>query len=428
MLDKIRIHGGKPLVGEVYISGAKNAALPIIAACLASNGKIVLSNVPNLHDIESMIELLEDLGCNIAFNKKDHTVGHELVIDSSTVNKTIAEYDIVRKMRASILVLGPLLARFHDAKVSLPGGCAIGARPVDMHIEALKKMGGEIKLEDGYIHAKSQGRLKGAEIYFDKVSVGATENVVIAASIADGTTHIYNAAQEPEIEDLCNMLNSLGAKISGIGTQNIVIEGVESLGAGTHKLISDRIEAGTYAIAAAITKGEIILKNCQYEHLLALWEYMRNAGVVIQKLGNDVKVSMKGVERIKPLHIKTAPYPYFPTDLQAQMMTLLTIADGTSQVSETIFENRFMHVPELMRMGANITLNDNVATIEGVNELKNAQVMATDLRASVSLVLASLAAGGESTVNRVYHLDRGYESVEEKLRACGADIERVKEN
>lgn len=426
MLDKIRIRGGKPLFGEVYISGAKNAALPIIAACLASNDTVVLSNVPNLHDIESMIELLEDLGCNVEFKRRDYTVGHELVIDASKVNKTLAEYDIVRKMRASILVLGPLLARFYDAKVSLPGGCAIGARPVDMHVDALKRMGAEITLEDGYIHAKSNGRLKGADIYFDKISVGATENIVIAASLAEGKTTIHNAAQEPEIEDLCNMLNSLGAKISGIGTQKIVIDGVETLGGGSHMLISDRIEAGTYAIAAAITKGEIVLKNCNYDHLLALWEYMRKAGVSVEQVGSDVKVSMSGVDKINSLHIKTAPYPYFPTDLQAQMMTLLTIADGTSQVSETIFENRFMHVPELMRMGANITLNDNVATIEGVDELKNAQVMATDLRASVSLVLASLAAEGESTVNRVYHLDRGYEAVEEKLRACGADIERVK--
>lgn len=426
-MESLLISGSTPLIGSIVVSGAKNAALPIMAASLLSAEPLVINNMPNLADIHSTNELLESLGAKVHFNIRDNSFSHTLAIDAANITNLKADYDLVRKMRASILVLGPLLARFKQAVVSLPGGCAIGARPVDMHLDALKQMGAHIELEHGYVVAHAEDGLKGADILFSKVSVGATENALMAATLAHGKTILRNAAREPEIVDLAECLISMGAKISGHGTDTIEIEGVNALHGATHELMPDRIEAGTFAIAAAATNGRLEINNCRPEHLAAVLHHLRDIGVTVEESQNSMTV-YRASKNIAPINFATAPYPNFPTDLQAQFMTLLTIADGVSHVTETIFENRFMHVSELMRMGANVQLQDNTAIINGVPELKSAEVMASDLRASVSLVIASLCAQGESIVNRIYHLDRGYERLEEKLNACGANIRRVKEH
>lgn len=420
-MDQIRVRGGNRLNGVIEISGAKNAALPLMCACLLTDETLTLTNSPaTLRDIRTLSALLEELGVQMIKDEAAHTIQ----MTSSNDSKCYAPYDLVRKMRASVLVLGPLLARFGHAKVSLPGGCAIGSRPVDLHLDALEKMGAEIVLEDGYINAKAPEGLKGAKITFAKVSVGATENIMMAAALADGTTILKNAAKEPEIVDLGDCLIAMGAKIEGLGTDTITIEGSDKLQAATHKVVADRIETGTWMIAVALTGGEVRLKGSNIEHLEALISPLEAAGLKIEQDGCDILVSRNG----KPLEgtdIMTEPYPGFPTDLQAQFMTMLTLCMGAGMVTETIFENRFMHVPELGRMGADITTQGNSAIIRGVSSLKGAEVMATDLRASVSLILAGLVAEGETKINRIYHLDRGYENIVAKLRACGADIDRI---
>lgn len=419
-MDRLKIEGGYPLNGEIAISGAKNAALPLMCAALLAADRLVLDNVPELHDIASLVDLLENMGAGIT------RTGAQLAIDAAPVNSTLAPYDLVRKMRASVLVLGPLLARFGHAEVSLPGGCAIGTRPVDLHIEGLRKMGAEIELKDGYIHARApQGGLKGAEIAFATKSVGATENLLMAATLAKGVTVLNNAALEPEITDLADCLVAMGANITGIGTETLEITGVEKLAGASHRVIPDRIETGTYAIAAAMTGGEVVLKGARLDHLEALVPVLEAAGVSLKDDGNgNVTVTRKG-NTLNAVDITTAPYPGFPTDLQAQAMAMLTIAEGAGTVKETIFENRFMHVPELARMGADIAVHGASAVVRGVPRLKGAEVMATDLRASVSLILAALAADGTTVVNRIYHLDRGYEKLERKLGGCGAKLERI---
>lgn len=418
-LSQIHIKGGKALKGEISISGAKNAALKHMCAALLVDGMLTLNNCPNkLRDIASQVELLEHLGCKITQE------GSKTAIDASNVNTQEAPYDLVRKMRGSILVLGPLLARFGKARVSLPGGCAIGTRPIDLHIDGLRQLGAEITLKEGYVNAKApKGGLQGAEILFPKVSVGATENLMMAATLANGTTTLSNCAREPEITDLGECLNKMGAKISGLGTTTITIEGVKSLNSATHDVLPDRIEAGTYMIAAAITGGKLKIKNMRPDHLGAVIAKLKATGATVDIEGNDVTVSRKGA--VKSVDIMTEPYPGFPTDMQAQFMALLAIADGAGMISETIFENRFMHVPELVRMGANITVQSNSAIVRGVDKLNGAEVMATDLRASVALVLAGLVAKGTTVVNRIYHLERGYEDLVGKLSACGADIEKI---
>jgi len=420
-MDKLKIEGGYPLNGEIVIGGAKNAALPLMCAALLTEESLVLDNVPHLQDISSLIALLEDIGVT---TQREET---RLTLTAKSVPRTLASYDLVRKMRASVLVLGPLLARFGTAEVSLPGGCAIGTRPVDLHISALEQMGAEIEIRDGYIHARTapEGRLRGAEIVFAKKSVGATENLLMAATLAEGKTVLHNAALEPEITDLAACLTKMGAKISGAGGETIEIEGVETLSGAAHTVIPDRIETGTYAIAAAMTGGTVVLKNARLDLLAALVPVLQEAGVSVEENKNgDITVSRRG-NRLNAVDITTEPYPGFPTDLQAQLMAMLTVADGAGTVRETIFENRFMHVPELMRMGADITVHGSSALVRGVTRLKGAEVMATDLRASVSLVLAALTANGTTTVNRIYHLDRGYEALEAKLGACGAKLERI---
>ena len=419
-LAKIRITGGQPLNGTIPISGAKNAALKVMCAALLGDSPLNLENVPNtLRDIGSQVELLTHLGCTVS--QEDSL----MAINAANITTQTAPYEIVRKMRGSILVLGPLLARFGQAKVSLPGGCAIGTRPVDMHIHALEEMGATITLEDGYINAKApQGGLQGAKILFPKVSVGATENLMMAATLAKGTTTLANAAREPEIKNLGQCLIKMGAKITGLGTDVIRIEGVKSLSGAHHTVLPDRIETGTYIIAAGMTGGTLRLQNAQIEHLSSLMGLLSQAGMEIEQEGNDIIVERNGL-RLKGIDIMTEPYPGFPTDLQAQFMAMLTLAEGAGMVTETIFENRFMHVPELIRMGANITVQGNSAIVRGVKALKGAEVMATDLRASVALVLAGLVAEGETTVHRIYHLERGYERIVEKLGNCGAKIARV---
>ena len=422
-MDRIRIRGGRPLAGEIVIGGAKNAALPLMAAGLLTNDRLTLTNVPQLADIETMTALLAQHGIAVEPLSND---GRSLSLGGPITN-TEAPYDIVRKMRASVLVLGPLLARVGEARVSLPGGCAIGTRPVDLHLKGLEQMGAVISLDGGYIDARvpreNGGRLRGATIVFPFVSVGATENLLMAASLADGRTVLANAAREPEIGDLAKCLVAMGARIEGVGTDRLTVDGVTALHAAEHAIVPDRIETGTYACAAAITGGEVRLKGGQIEHLGAVARTLREAGV-------DVAQETDGllVRRLNGLHgadVMTEPYPGFPTDMQAQFMALMSVAEGAAMVTETIFENRFMHVPELNRMGARINVHGASAIVRGVAQLSGAPVMATDLRASVSLVLAGLAARGETLVNRVYHLDRGYEAVEQKLAACGADIERV---
>ncbi|MFN3828107.1 MAG: UDP-N-acetylglucosamine 1-carboxyvinyltransferase [Micavibrio sp.] len=418
--DLIRIHGGKRLNGTIEISGAKNSGLKLMCASLLTADMMRFTNMPNsLRDIRTLIKVLESIGVTVATGP-DGT----MAIQAKDINDSHADYELVRQMRASILVLGPLLSRMGEATVSLPGGCAIGTRPIDLHLMGLEKMGAEITLEDGYVHAKAPNGLKGAEITFPKVSVGATENIMMAATLAKGKTVLFNAAQEPEISDLGNCLIAMGAKISGLGTSEITIEGVEKLHGATYHVIADRIETGTYMIAVALTGGTLRLKNTQLEFLKALVGPLKAAGVSFDEEGDDIIVHRNG----KPLvgtDIMTEPYPGFPTDLQAQFMTMLTQCEGAGMVTETVFENRFMHVPELCRMGANITVHGGSAIVRGVRKLKGADVMATDLRASVALVLAGLMAEGTTTVHRIYHLDRGYENLVEKLQACGAEIERI---
>ena len=426
-MDRIRIRGGNPLLGTISIGGAKNAALPLMAASLLTSKKLTLSNLPHLVDITTMVHLLAELGVAISMDgnvSNGGNFGRALTLVASEPVQKIAPYDLVRRMRASVLVLGPLLARWGQATVSLPGGCAIGTRPVDIHLGAFKALGAEIELKEGYIKAHAKKGLKGANILFPSVSVGATENVMMAATLAKGETQISNAAREPEVGDLANCLVAMGANIEGIGTDTLKVTGVSELKGANHEVIPDRIETGTYAVAAAMTGGDIIMKGTRLELLNALADVLAKAGVEITGDGATVRVrrvnsSLKGTD------LMTEPYPGFPTDMQAQVMALLSIADGASMITETIFENRFMHVPELCRMGADINVHGSSAIVRGVPTLSGAQLMATDLRASVSLVLAGLAANGETFVNRVYHLDRGYERVEEKLAACGAEIERI---
>ncbi|MBL0317998.1 MAG: UDP-N-acetylglucosamine 1-carboxyvinyltransferase [Alphaproteobacteria bacterium] len=427
-MDRIRIRGGNRLVGTIPIAGAKNAALPIMAASLLSAEPLTLTNIPHLVDIITMANLLGQHGTSFTLSgdlEPGGAAGRALTLHTKDITSYIAPYDIVRKMRASVLVLGPLLARYGEAKVSLPGGCAIGTRPIDMHLKALEQMGAVITLEGGYVHAHVPQRLKGCEIQFDKVSVGATENLVMAATLADGVTTIHNAAKEPEVTDLIHCLKQMGAKIEGIGTSNLVIEGVTSLRPATHHVVADRIEAGTFAAAAVITGGDILLAHIQPDIMTATLEKFQEAGAEIIINDKGIRIRRDSSSPILPCDLTTSPYPSFPTDMQAQMMALFALSNGASIIKETIFENRFMHVSELTRMGANITITGNAALIRGVPDLQGAEVMATDLRASVSLILAGLVAQGETYINRVYHLDRGYERIEVKLRACGADIERV---
>jgi UDP-N-acetylglucosamine 1-carboxyvinyltransferase len=415
-MDSIRITGGAPLTGTIAISGAKNAALPLMACGLLTDERLTLTNVAKLADLATMSDLLSQHGIEVKPNGRSTSLG-------GRITNTEAPYDIVRKMRASILVLGPLLARVGEARVSLPGGCAIGTRPVDLHLKGLEAMGAKISLDGGYIDATARQGLKGADFVFPFVSVGATENLLMAASLADGVTTLKNAAREPEITDLATCLTAMGAKIEGIGTDTLVIEGVKTLHGATHAILPDRIETGTYACAAAITGGDIFLENARAADLGAVLSILQEAGVVITETQNGFRVT-----RANGLHgvdVMTEPFPGFPTDMQAQFMALMAVAEGASMITETIFENRFMHVPELNRMGAKVNVHGSSAIIRGVPKLSGAPVMATDLRASFSLVLAALAAEGETTIARVYHLDRGYEAVEQKLAGCGAKIERV---
>jgi UDP-N-acetylglucosamine 1-carboxyvinyltransferase len=418
-MDRIRIRGGRPLEGAIRISGAKNAALPLMAAGLLTDERLVLSNVPRLADIRTMTDLLRQLG--IAVDPRDDD-GRTLAIGGA-IRQTEAPYDIVRKMRASVLVLGPLVARCGEARVSLPGGCAIGTRPIDLHLKGLEQLGAEIVLESGYVAARAPRGLTGATIVFPFVSVGATENLLMAASLAEGTTVLANAAREPEIGDLARCLTAMGAHIEGIGTGTLTIHGVSALHGAEHAILPDRIETGTYACAAAITGGSVLLEGARAEDLGAVVRVLSDAGVDITEAESGLTISRRN--GLHGADAMTEPYPGFPTDMQAQFMALMCVAEGASMLTETIFENRFMHVPELNRMGARINVHGSSAIVRGVPALSGAPVMATDLRASVSLVLAGLAAKGETVVNRVYHLDRGYESVERKLAACGADIERI---
>jgi UDP-N-acetylglucosamine 1-carboxyvinyltransferase len=424
-VDSIRIEGGRPLYGAIHVGGAKNAALKLMCAALLTDQPLVLDRVPRLADIRTLEVLLAQHGVDIKVQDPDNPQGQRLILQAREITNTTAPYDLVRRMRASVLVLGPLLARCGTADVSLPGGCAIGARPVNLHIDGLRALGAEIEIEGGYIRARAPKGLTGAVIRFPFVSVGATENLLMAATLAKGETVLENAAREPEIGDLAQCLVKMGAEIEGVGTDRLRIVGKPSLGGTSHQVMADRIEGGTYALAAAIAGGKVELIDLPVEHLGAMIDALRRAGVTVEPNGRGTIVSREN-NRIAGVDVITEPYPGFPTDLQAQFMTLMTIAEGAAMVTETIFENRFMHVPELTRMGANITVHHASALVRGVPKLKGAPVMATDLRASVSLVLAGLAAEGETIVNRVYHLDRGYERVEEKLSACGARIERIK--
>ncbi|WP_111734458.1 UDP-N-acetylglucosamine 1-carboxyvinyltransferase [Roseovarius amoyensis] len=421
-MDSILVTGGGPLKGDIPIAGAKNACLALMPATLLSEEPLTLTNAPRLSDIRTMSVLLQSLGAEVTAMQD----GQVLALSGHDLKSHVADYDIVRKMRASILVLGPLLAREGQAVVSLPGGCAIGARPVDLHLKALEAMGAELELRDGYVHASARGGLKGGEVAFPFVSVGATENALMAATLAKGTTVLKNAAREPEIVDLAQCLRRMGAHIEGEGTETITIEGVDRLGGATHRVVPDRIELGTYMLAPAICGGEVECLGGRVDLIGAFCEKLDEAGISIEETERGLKVARKN-GRVKSVDVVTAPFPGFPTDLQAQMMALMCTADGVSVLEERIFENRFMHAPELMRMGAQIDVHGGTARVTGVERLKGAPVMATDLRASVSLILAGLSAEGETRVNRVYHLDRGYESVEEKLGAVGARIERVSE-
>jgi len=415
-VDKIVIEGGKPLRGEVRISGAKNAALPIMAASLLTEGWNTFHNMPDLMDIRTTRKLLQSLGVVI------EGTAETIRLNAGNISNFEASYDLVKTMRASILVLGPLVARLGIARVSLPGGCAIGARPVNLHIKALQDMGAEVALKDGYVEARAK-KLKGTTLYFDIATVGGTENIMMAAALADGVTLLKNAAREPEIINLAEVLNGMGARISGAGTDEIRVEGVERLHPVEAEIIPDRIEAGTFMIAAGITGGEIRVMGCYPPHLDALIEKLRDAGMMIEPIDGGLRAAGDG--RIRSVDVKTLPHPGFPTDLQAQMMSMMAVAEGLSVITETVFENRFMHVGELMRMGADIQIQGSSAIVKGVSSLKGAPVMATDLRASASLVLAGLAARGTTELSRVYHLDRGYQDLEKKFSALGADIKRI---
>jgi UDP-N-acetylglucosamine 1-carboxyvinyltransferase len=421
-MHQIKIMGGVPLKGEIAISGAKNAALPLMTAALLTDESLILTNMPHLADITSMEALLDQHGVHLSSDSNHKT----LTLTARTIHNTTAPYDIVRKMRASILVLGPLLARCGQAQVSLPGGCAIGVRPIDIHLSGLRDLGAEIDLLDGYIHAKAPKGLTGTTITMPIISVTATENLMMAACLAKGETRLINAAREPEIVDLANCLITMGADIAGAGTDTIIIQGKNRLQGGTHRVIPDRIETGTYAMAAAITRGSIHLTNTSLDLIPTASAHLQRAGIRLTPTEQGFHVTAPEND-IHGVDVMTEPYPGFATDLQAQMMALMTICRGASLVTETIWENRFMHVPELCRMGANITVHGSSALVRGIDTLRGAPVMATDLRASVCLVLAGLAAEGETLINRVYHLDRGYERVEDKLRACGARIERIAE-
>jgi UDP-N-acetylglucosamine 1-carboxyvinyltransferase len=423
-MDRIRIRGGRPLHGEIRISGAKNAALPLMATCLLTDEPVRLDNVPDLADINTMTHLLVQHGVEAMTRLagKDRSI----ILSGHNITDTTAPYDLVRKMRASVLVLGPLVARHGEAKVSLPGGCAIGTRPVDLHIKGLQQLGAEIELAEGYMLARAPKGLTGAEINFAKVSVGATENLLMAATLAKGETQLINAAREPEIGDLANCLVSMGAQIDGIGTNHLRIQGVERLHGTTHRVVADRIEAGTYAMAAAITGGDVELIGIHHDLIGSALASLTQAGIACTETARGLRINRSN-GALTGVDVMTEPYPGFPTDLQAQMMALLTTAEGASMITETIFENRFMHVPELTRMGANINVHGSSAMVRGVKRLTGAPVMATDLRASVSLVLAGLVAEGDTILNRIYHLDRGYEKLTQKLSDCGAEIERLTE-
>ena len=422
-MEKISIQGGRPLFGKVEISGSKNSSLSILASCLLTDKKIIISGVPKLTDTFFFLELLSSFGVHVKeLNNFQDTKQFTLIAKKITNNR--APYNLVKKMRASILVLGPLLARTGKAIVSMPGGCSIGSRPVDIHLKSLEKLGAKIFIEKGYIYAEALNGLKGNKIVLPKVSVGATINILMAATLAKGITEIYNAAKEPEIVDLGNCLISMGAKIKGLGTNKILIEGVTKLKEANHKIMFDRIEAGTYALAVAIAGGEIELLGAKKKELKFFLNILETIGVECVETKKSI-IFKKNSNSINPVDITTEPYPGFPTDLQAQLMAVMTISNGTSIITENIFENRFMHAPELMRMGAKIKLKGNLAIIEGVKELKGAEVMATDLRASVSLVLAGLVANGKTNIDRIYHIDRGYQDIVTKLKLCGANINRV---
>jgi len=418
-MDKLLIKGGAPLNGEIYASGAKNSALPILAASLLSDSPVKVGNLPHLNDVTTMLELLGSMGVDVMLSDD-----MEVQVDTSSIKNLDARYELVKTMRASILVLGPLLARYQEATVALPGGCAIGSRPVNLHIDAMSAMGAEINIEDGYIKASVNGRLKGNKISFDPVSVTGTENVIMAATLAEGVTTIQNAAKEPEVVDLVNCLISMGAKIKGAGSDTIEIEGVDSLAGTSFSVMPDRVEVGTYLTATAMTGGHVRIKSAKPEYLSSVITKLESSGAVIYTGEDWVEIKME-IDRPISTSLTTGPYPSFPTDMQAQFVALNSIAQGSSTITETVFENRFMHVQEIARMGGDITLKGNTAVIEGIKTLKGAPVMATDLRASASLVLAGLVAEGSTTIDRIYHIDRGYERIEEKLKMLGADIERI---
>jgi UDP-N-acetylglucosamine 1-carboxyvinyltransferase len=417
-MDKIIIRGGKKLSGKVKISGSKNSGLPILFAALLTDEPSAIENIPCLADINTTVSFMNFIG------KKTVKKGPRVITEQSNHYKHVAPYDLVRKMRASVLIMGPLLARLKRVDVSLPGGCAIGARPIDMHLEAFKKLGAQISVEGGYVKMTAPGGLKGADIEFRFASVGATENVMLAAVLAKGTTKIINAAKEPEIEDLADVLNKMGANVKGAGTTTVVIKGVEKLNGFNHSVIPDRIEAATYILAAAVTKGEITLQNADASHLRIVIDELKKAGLSIAEKGNEI--SAKWVKELKPQNINTAVYPGFPTDVQAQWTALMCLLKGKSRVCENVFENRFLHIAELQRLGANIAVDGKCVNIEGVKEFSGAPVMVSDLRAGAALVLAGLAAKGKTVISRIYHLDRGYEMLEKKLRKLGADIRRIK--
>jgi len=419
-MDRLVIRGGRRIEGSVQVRGAKNAALPQIAAALLSSERLELANVPEVTDVDTMLALMREFGVNAA-----RGAGKMLVLDAGNARNAQAPYDMVRRMRASILVLAPLLARFGTARVSMPGGCAIGARPIDLHLKSLEALGAEVNIEAGYIHARTNGGLRGGRIVLSSPSVGASETAMMAASVAKGETEILNAARDPEVCDLALCLTAMGARIEGAGTHRILIQGVDAFHSARHELITDRIEAGTYAIAAAITGGHLEILGAHLEHLGSVGAALESAGAQIWPTDRGLMVVRTG--SLQAIDITTEPYPGFPTDLQAQFMALMTIASGASVIRETVYESRFMHVPELGRLGANVSLQGSTALVRGVDGLHGAEVMATDLRASVCLVLAALVAEGETTVHRIYHLDRGYESLDRKLTQCGADIRRVAE-
>jgi UDP-N-acetylglucosamine 1-carboxyvinyltransferase len=427
-MDRIRLIGGNPLRGEIPISGAKNAALPLMIASLLSKDPLVLENVPRLADVKQLEAILENHGVDIAVHGRKagaDMAGQRMTLTAGEIVDTTAPYELVSTMRASFWVIGPLLARAHEARVSLPGGCAIGTRPVDLFLYGLKELGAEIDIDEGYVVAKApKGGLRGARINFPKVTVGATHVIMMAATLAKGTTVIENAAMEPEVTDVAECLVKMGARISGIGTRTLTIEGVDELHGATHEVVPDRIETGTYAMAAAMAGGDVLLRNARPQHLQSALDILGEAGVSVKAEAAGLRIARNG-NGIRAVDVETEPFPGFPTDLQAQFMALMTMSGGVSQIRETIFENRYMHVAELARFGADIKVDGQVATVTGVAALKGAQVMATDLRASVSLVIAGLAARGETIVNRIYHLDRGFERLEDKLSGCGAQIERL---